>query len=154
MTAPWTPGRDKIAGMIRNRQLEQLTGDAADGTFHLDRAHTALTSAEALADSDPASSFTLAYDAYRMCLGALLAHQGLRATSTGGHLVFGEAARAQFDGRFTAFDTLRRVRHAAEYPRSPSDAEVPAADAREACQVTRAAWDAARQLIPHLGLWR
>lgn len=154
MTAPWSTGRDKIEAMIRARELEQLDGAAADGEFHLDRADAIVASAEALVASDPPSSFTLAYDAYRTGLAALLAHQGLRATSTGGHVAFGAAARAQFDGRFLEFDHLRRMRHATEYPRSPTDTDVTVAEAREACAMAREACEAVRKLLPHLGVWR
>lgn len=154
MTAPWTSGKDKIQAMIRNRELEQLDGAAADGEFHLERADAVAASAQALAESDPASSFTLAYDAYRTALAALLAHQGLRVTTSGGHIAFGAAARAQFDGQFVEFDHLRRMRHATEYPRSPTDAQVTVAEAREACEMAQEACAAVRKLLPHLGIWR
>jgi hypothetical protein len=154
MTAPWNPGRGKIDEMLRARDLEQLTGEAADGEFHLDRADTAVASAEALTGTDPSSSLTLAYDAYRTGLGALLAHQGLRVTTAGGHVAYGAAARAQFPGHFDEFDHLRRMRHVTEYPRSPTDTDVTVSEAREACAMAREACEAARKLLPHLGLWR
>lgn len=70
---------------------------------------------------------------------ALLAQQGLRATTSGGHYAVERAVRAQFGPGFRPFGDLRRRRNELEYPRLPADT----ASEEEATQAVRAA----RQLI-------
>jgi YD repeat-containing protein len=48
-------------------------------------------------DEDPEGAYTLAYDAARRALTAVLQNQGPRATSRGGHTAVYEAVRAQLD---------------------------------------------------------
>lgn len=72
------------------------------------RRHIALSAGE-LADTDPDSAYTLAYDAARFACTALLTHQGLRPTTTGGHDAVDVAVREQFGG-------MRRQRNELEYP--------------------------------------
>ncbi|MGB6058652.1 MAG: hypothetical protein WBF71_10340, partial [Microthrixaceae bacterium] len=62
----------------------------------LDRARRHVLSAITTAKTDPDGALSLAYDAARKAATALLAHQGLRPTSTGGHLVVVTAMRQQF----------------------------------------------------------
>lgn len=139
--------------MIRDRQLEQIAGADADGEFHLERAEAICATAESIIESNSPSSLALAYDAFRTSLGALLAHQGLRATSTGGHVAYGQAARAQFPGVFDDFENMRRMRHDTEYARSPSDLDVSAGEADEACEIAREACGKVRMALEHLGMW-
>jgi len=54
-----------------------------------------VAAAETLVDTDASSTVTLAYDAARFAALALLAQQGLRATTKGGHLAVDDAVRAQ-----------------------------------------------------------
>jgi hypothetical protein len=80
-----------------------------------------LRSARTLVESDPTAALSLAYDAARKASAALLAPQGLRATSRGGHIAIQDALRAQFSGdgglpAFGAFPRLRRTRNDFEYP--------------------------------------
>ncbi len=60
------------------------------------------------------------YDAARKSFNAVLENEGLRATSTGGHIAVREAVLLQLDppmGRaLRPFDRLRRRRNEAEYP--------------------------------------
>jgi hypothetical protein len=68
---------------------------------------------------------------------ALLAHQGLRPTTTGGHLAVVEIMRAQFPGvpGLTSLDRLRRRRNQAEYPDPTGYDPIAAEEASEAIQV-------------------
>jgi hypothetical protein len=87
-----------------------------------------------------------------MACTALLAQQGLRATTKGGHLVVDEAARAQFGESFRHFRTLRIRRNELEYPALPGDAA-------EVIEVTAALANAEQiisavaKLLPHLDLF-
>ncbi|MEX1006835.1 MAG: hypothetical protein WD271_03215 [Acidimicrobiia bacterium] len=79
-----------------------------------------LTSARAIADaSDLSGAYQLADDALRKSAAALLAVQGLRATSRGGHIAVQDAVIAQFEETvrtFRPFGRLRRNRNRFEYP--------------------------------------
>ncbi len=89
---------------------------------------------------DLSGAFQLAYDAFRKSGASLLAVQGLRATSRGGHLAVQEAIPAQSGSTvrvFRAFGRIRRSRNSFEYPSTtapgPSpDAITVATQAREA----------------------
>ncbi len=88
------------------------------------KAHRTLSTAETAADNDPDSAFTLAYDAARFACTALLAQQGLRATTRGGHYAVELAVRSQFAGTFDRFGGLRRQRNGLCVPMSAAVAVV------------------------------
>jgi hypothetical protein len=108
-----------------------------------------LASAKALLDIDPDSTYTLAYDAARFACTALLAQQGLRPTTNGGHYAVEQVVRAQFQSHFQSYGTLRRRRHELEYPSAP-DAGTTPEEAAEACGSAQAIIEAAGKLLPHL----
>jgi len=70
-------------------------------------------------------------------LRPLLAHQGLRATTAGGHIAVVDVIRAQFPGvpGLTSLDRLRRRRNQAEYPNPTSYDPITADEAKEAIEV-------------------
>ena len=103
-------------------------------------------------ERDPDSSFVLAYDAARQALTALLAHQGLRATTRGGHYAAEQAVRAQFGAGFQQFGALRRRRNELEYPQAPGD-EATVDEARESIDHAAAMITAADGLLNQLGLF-
>jgi hypothetical protein len=73
-----------------------VRGGLANGESWLAKAERTLAAAATLVNTEPSSAITLAYDAARFAALAVLAHQGLRATTKGGHLAVDEAVRAQF----------------------------------------------------------
>ncbi len=85
-----------IARLLDQRHLDHVPADADTVNGLLDAARRHVESARALVESDNAGAYALAYDAARKSATALLAHQGLRPTSAGGHIVVVEAVRAQF----------------------------------------------------------
>ena len=93
---------------------------APDGTRLLATARQHLASARLLADTDPYLAYVAVYDAIRKALSALLQIQGLRATTSGGHLAVMHAVQAQFGASMGAIlrpvDRIRVTRHEAEYP--------------------------------------
>lgn len=144
----WQPGRDRIEGLLETGELERVTSDEAlarrlvsDASRHLE------TAASARSIGDLAGAYQVAYDALRKSAAALLAVQGLRATSRGGHVAIQDAAGAQFGASVRAFTSYRRIRQARnrfEYPDSTTygptpedvdDAVVIATQAREAAVV-------------------
>lgn len=104
--ARWKRGESEVEALLAAGVLQKLTGAAANGERLLKKATVTLTTARSDIETDPASAFVLAYDAARQALTALLAHQGLRPTTRGGHYAVEQAARAQFGAgkspRFTS----------------------------------------------------
>lgn len=148
----WQAGEAVVEQLITARELQVVTGSAADGGPGLARSRQTLASAHVLLADDHANAFVLAYDAVRQACTALLAHQGLRPTSAGGHVAVERVVRAQFGDAFTAYGGLRRRRNEVEYPSHPDET----VDADEAADALRVAADliaAAEKLMPHLGLF-
>lgn len=104
-------------------------------------------------ESDPNSAFVLAYDAARYALTGLLAQQGLRPTSKGGHYVIELAMRPQFGNGFRQFSALRRRRNELEYPQHSSD-EATKGEAQRAVDASADIITAATRLIGQLGLFQ
>jgi hypothetical protein len=141
-----------VEQLLRRRELEPVTGAAADGTPLLAQAARTATTAAGLARTDPYSAYVLAYDAARFASVALLAQQGLRATSSGGHYAVEQVVRAQFGSGFRPFGDLRRRRNELEYPHHPADA-ASEDEARQAIEVARQLIGAAEALIDQLSFF-
>lgn len=152
-TAPWTQGRDEVKRALADKELSTITGAAADGEALVEKAERTLRSAVTVLADDPDTAYSLAYDAARFCGTALLAQQGLRPTTGGGHLVVVNVLRAQFGNRFSMLNTMRRRRHALEYPSDPGD-ETSQAEAQTAIDAAGEYVEATKQLLPTLGLYR
>jgi hypothetical protein len=116
----WEPGRARVEQLLAAGELERVTPDPTvarrlltDTAKHLDTATTAIDG------EDQSGAYQLAYDALRKSAAALLAVQGLRATSRGGHLAVQDAVTAQFGNTvrsFKSFSRIRRARNSFEYP--------------------------------------
>jgi uncharacterized protein (UPF0332 family) len=106
-------------------------------------------SARLTAESDPEAAYSLAYDAARKSATALLAHQGLRPTTAGGHLAVVDVMRAQFPGvpGLTSLDRLRRRRNQAEYPDPTGYDPITVEEANEAIQVAATCIASAERLL-------
>jgi hypothetical protein len=148
----WAPGADRVQHLITAGDLQKVQGAEANGQPLLDKAARTLASANALLEVDPDSSYTLAYDAARFACTALLAQQGLRPTTNGGHYAVEQVVRAQFQTHFQSYGTLRRRRHELEYP-TALDAGTTSEEAVEACESAQAILKAAGKLLPHLGFF-
>jgi HEPN domain-containing protein len=146
----WKLGEAEVEGLIAAGDLQVLTGAAANGARLLTKAVVTLGTARSAVERDPDSAYVLAYDAARQALTALLAQQGLRPTTKGGHYAVEQAARAQFGQGFRLFGALRRRRNELEYPERPGD-EATAEEAAEAVQNAQAIITAAEGLLDQLG---
>jgi hypothetical protein len=145
----WPRGEAAIEELLRRGELEQIAGLAADGSPLLARAERTAATAAGLVATDTYSAYVLAYDATRFACVALLAQQGIRATSGGGHYAVERAVRAQFGPGFRPFGDLRRRRNELEYPRLPTDAATED-EARQAVEVARQLITAANTLLGQL----
>ena len=148
----WKIGEAEIEALVASGELQKLTGEAANGELLLAKASTTLATARSAVESDPDSAFVLAYDAARQALTALLAHQGLRPTTKGGHYAVERAARAQFGQGFRQFGALRRRRNELEYPERPGD-DADIAESTDAVEKSEAIITAASGLLDQLGLF-
>jgi HEPN domain-containing protein len=150
--ARWKRGEAEVEALLTAGDLQKLTGEAANGQRLLDKASVTLETARSAIERDPDSAFVLAYDAARQALTGLLAHQGLRPTTKGGHYAVDQAARAQFGPGFRQFGALRRRRNELEYPERPDD-DATTDEATESVENAQAIITAAEGLIDQLGLF-
>jgi HEPN domain len=150
--AAWTKGADVVRRLLAAGELQSVRGGQADGTPWLDRARRTVGAAEAVVGADPDSACTLAYDAARFACMALLAQQGLRPTTRGGHLALDESVRAQFGDTFRPFRALRIRRNELEYPAYPGE-QADADEARAAIGAAHQIIQASDKLLPYLGFF-
>ncbi|MGV8979495.1 MAG: hypothetical protein ACOH17_15790 [Cellulomonas sp.] len=116
----WPRGEAEIEQLIAAKQLQRVVGGQANGEHLMEKAARTVATAGEIARDDPDSAYVLAYDAARYSATALLAQQGLRPTTSGGHYVVEVALRAQFGDGFRAFGAMRRRRNELEYPAGPA----------------------------------
>jgi uncharacterized protein (UPF0332 family) len=148
----WPRGETQIEQLIANKQLQRVTGGQANGAHLLQKASRTLESARGIAEQDPDSAYVLAYDAARHAGTAILAHQGLRPTTAGGHYAVEVALRAQFGDGFRPFGAMRRRRNELEYPTGPGETTTHD-ETQKAIQDASALLRAAQQLLPTLSIF-
>lgn len=148
----WSRGESEIEQMLKNGELQSVTGEAANGAPWLAKADSTVKTAEQVSSSDPASAYTLAYDAARFACVGLLTQQGLRPTTAGGHYAVQRAMKTQFGSTFDSLGVMRRRRNELEYPDFPDEA-VEEGEAVKALANTKGIIQAARKLLDHLGLF-
>ena len=143
------PGAAVIEAMIAKRRLQRVEFDAVGVAALLSTAGRHLESAGMAAGIDPDGAYSLAYDAARKSATAVLAQQGLRPTSSGGHVVVVEAMRAQFPDAagLNSLDRLRRRRNQAEYPQPGSYAAVTTEEVADVLAVAAACLASAHVLV-------
>jgi uncharacterized protein (UPF0332 family) len=155
--ARWNKGSEVIERLLDARHLERVPVDVDTVTALIASAHRHVASASGTASEDLEGALVLAYDAARKTATALLAHQGLRPTSAGGHIVVIEAVNAQFPGvdGLRSIDRIRRRRNQAEYPDPRRYDPITVEDVDDAIGAARACLTAAEKLIaaPQLGIF-
>ena len=146
----WDRGREVIDRLLERHELERVPYNAALIETLLAESEGHLNSAEVITATDPTGAYELSYDAMRKTATALLIAQGLRPTSTGGHVAVQQAMEAQFGGTaspaFKSFNRIRRQRHALEYP-DDAGPGVDADDVADAIEAGRSDLDFARRLL-------
>jgi HEPN domain-containing protein len=134
--ARWRKGEEQVAHLIDQRHLQRVVADPEIVDALLASARRHVESGRQTVGNDPEAAYSLAYDAARKSATALLAHQGFRPTTAGGHIVVVDVIRAQFPGvpGLASLDRLRRRRNQAEYPDPRGYDPVTAAEAEEAIE--------------------
>jgi hypothetical protein len=148
----WHKGEAEVEALIQAGSLERLLGAQADGEPWLAKAARTLETAQSIGPDDPESAYVLGYDAARHAAAGLLAHQGLRATSKGGHYAIDQTMRFQFGSGLGHFGALRRRRNELEYPAFPGE-RVEASELHAALLDVAAIVRTAGQLLAQLGLF-
>ena len=148
----WSAGETMVERLLAAGHTERVHGAQADGASWLDRARRGLDATRVLAETAPDSSVVLAHDAARQACVALLAQQGLRPTTAGGHYTVEEVIRAQFGPVLRAFGGLRRRRNELECPLYPTE-QASQTEAAETLQTAAEIIDAAARLVPNLGFF-
>jgi hypothetical protein len=138
---PWGKGSADIDALIAGRFVQPVAADRNLADLMIAEARRHCASAKATIDGDPTGSFSLAYDASRKALAAILENQGLRATTTGGHRAIEDALRAQLvppmNLEIDGFGWMRTLRNSTQYP----TAEKPLADRADAAHAHGIAQD-------------
>lgn len=152
----WTPGETVILGALEQRRLQTVHPSDDHAELLLQQAEQHLRTAALILDTDPAGAFSMLYDAARKSMVAVLAAQGLRPTSRGGHRVVQDALEAQLgpDGRRVVrrFRELRLRRHDSEYPDLDSQ-PVTAVQAQQGLDDARMIVAAMQRFRPLVGPW-
>jgi hypothetical protein len=143
-----------VDGLIERGEVERVPASAEHAEAELAQARTHLASARLLLATDPVGAYSLAYDAARKALAAVLMNQGLRATSRGGHVAVYETVKAQLDpplgSLLRPFNRMRVRRNESEY----RSAEAPAMTSDEVTDdlpKAQAIIDLAEKAMPHMG---
>ncbi|MCP3820734.1 hypothetical protein NLX86_22350 [Streptomyces sp. A3M-1-3] len=149
----WDQGRSTVDALIGAGELERVPASRQAAEAELVRAHTHVGSARQLLATDPEGAYTLAYDAARRALAAVLQNQGLRATSRGGHTVIYAAVRAQLDPPLGSilrpFNRMRARRNEVECRSSEAPSVMPEEVAADLTKV-EALIELAEKAIPNM----
>jgi hypothetical protein len=149
-------GVAEVENLIDQGEIEVVEPSPDHGDLLLRQAETHLASVPALLPADPPGAFALLYDAARKTMGAVLARQGLRATSKSGHRATQEAIEAQLGANarmvVRPFRALRLRRHDAEYP-SLDTPDVTTEETEEALEDARDIVVAMKKFLPNVGPW-
>lgn len=154
----WQPGSERIRRLLDDGQLEQVTPDVEVARrMLLDAGRHLATATAAESTGDLAGAYQLAYDALRKSAVSLLAVQGLRPTTRGGHIALQEAVTAQFGSTIRvlrSYGRIRRARNNFEYPSSETPGPSPD-DVTDAVEVATKVRDAAATILQQdlLTIW-
>jgi hypothetical protein len=150
--ASWEAGQADIDRLIAGKDLEMVTGAEANGDPLLEKAHRTVATAAEISADDPYSSYVLAYDAARVACTALLAQQGLRPTTRGGHYAVEQAVRSQFGHASGPSEPFAAAATNWSTRTSPTTMP-PQNEAAEAVQTAQRLIAAADQILPRLSLF-
>lgn len=145
----WRKGEATIEQLLAQRHVERITADPDIAAELLATAKRHLESGRTVAALDLEGSYALAYDAARKAATALLAIQGLRPTTIGGHIAVVQAIQAQFAEvpGLKSLDRLRRRRNDVEYPAPGPGDGLDTNEVAEALDVADEAVRSAQRLV-------
>lgn len=111
-----------VANVLPPNHFEFVNTGREEAIFDLANARNHLASSREISKSDPAGSYQLAYDAARKSIQAILALNGIRVRSAGGHFAFVRVAESGIfqNAAWNELREMRRVRNLLEYPQNSS----------------------------------
>lgn len=132
--------------------FESVMTGRNEAFFDLTNAKKHLESSKAISKSDPAGSYQLAYDAARKSIQAILALNGLRVRSAGGHFAFVRIAESGvFESEaWKELREMRRIRNLLEYPQDGSlilDSDAIALAIESAEEMVDEAWSSFQAIL-------
>lgn len=147
----WRLGQDVVNKLLADGELDRVEPSTLLAERLIQEAENHLESAEKLKGSDASGAYQLAYDAARKGCAALLAQQGLRSTTRGGHIAIQDCVRAQFGAKsgyeeYKEFAHLRRGRNDREYPKSTTP-QTDVAEVEEAISSARGMFEASTKIL-------
>lgn len=151
----WNDGRAAVEKMIDDGQLERISASRDQAEQLVAESKVRLASARLVLESgDNSTAGIIAYDSARLALSAILANEGLRTTTAGGHYALFEAVSAQLGGStlgatLNPFNRMRRQRNDAEY-RSVETPALTEADVLTDIQNADRMIDVAERIIPEM----
>jgi hypothetical protein len=116
----WPIGRETILQMLDAGELELVPPDRPFADNLINKASKHLITARVIAVDDPEIAFDALYTAARLALTAILATQGLRPTTKGGHIAPIAAVRAQTGVPCRSASTVRPTETDPESDRLPN----------------------------------
>lgn len=134
--------------MVERGRLDRVVPSPSHAERLLKDAADHIAGANAIIAQDPNGSYQLAYDAGRKSASAILAAEGLRSTTKGGHVAVIESMRELDIAAFDLLDRMRRRRNRLEHP-AEDDARATRDDVLEALTAVSGMLDAARK---HVGI--
>ena len=149
-------GRAEVDEMLKSGELKRVTPSLELADTILLRSEESLSSAiESLNKNWLHSSYESMWASVRLALTALLQVQGLRPTSTGGHIAVEKSARAQFDRSMgellKPITMMRRTRNDLEYP--DEDTYIEYERVEKDITLAENIIDACKKALPHLDVY-
>jgi hypothetical protein len=148
----WEKGRDTIEDLLRRGHLEQVPANQAEAHHLMTKASSHLTTAAAVASTDPEIAYDALYTAARKALTAFLIQQGLRPTRSGGHEAAIEATYAQLvpplGEVLRPFRRIKRRRNDGDY--AGSESQIHEEDIHADLPTATAIVDAVSRVLPQL----
>lgn len=154
--SPWPRGQADIDHLLKSAHLQRVPPSKSHALAMLQQARMDLKSAQIIQVDNPNGALKLLEDAALSALTAILENQGLRPTTTGGHIAPYDAVKAQLEATtgsiLKSFPRIRKRRNEVKYPSSTSISATPDELTAEAGNV-RAIIDMAAQVLDHMPVY-
>jgi HEPN domain-containing protein len=116
----WNKGRDVVEKMLSEGSLTRVQASRELADQCLETARKRMQIVPLISAQEPTGAFSLAYDAARLALTAVLLNEGLRPRGEGAHVILLQAVLAQTEPprqeAFREFSWIRKLRNDTQYP--------------------------------------
>lgn len=154
--SPWPRGQADIEQLLKVGHLQRVPPSKEQATAMLRQARMDVQSARTIQTDNPNGALKLLEDAALSALTAILENQGLRPTTTGGHIAPYDAVKAQLEasagGILKPFPRIRKRRNEVKYPSITSISATPDELTAEATNVLAIIY-MAEQVLEHMPVY-